>query len=158
MENTEAIASIIMSAHGLARIAAQDARNEAPSAQWRALSVLERQGGMRLGVLAAAARTTQPGMTRLIGALEQSGLVERSPDPDDSRATHVTATAQGLRELAAWRTELRDTLAPRFAGLDADDWAALRRSAEILAAQAQAPAEQSDRTGRIRNTTTGERE
>lgn len=139
MQKADVIPSIVLSAHALARFAAQDAGNEAPSAQWRALSILEQQGGMRLGELARAARTTQPGMTRLVGTLEHAGLVSRSADPADTRATLVQATAEGLRHLRDWRAEMRDTLAPRFTDLDEDDWSALRRAAGILAAHAQEP-------------------
>lgn len=147
MQSMDPVTSLVLSAHALARIAAQDAGNEAPSAQWRSLSILEREGGMRLGSLASAARTTQPGMTRLVGALEQAGLVERSPDPADSRATLVAATAAGLRALTDWRAEFQDTLAPRFADLSDADWSALRRAAEVLAARAQsgAPAQAHER-------------
>jgi DNA-binding MarR family transcriptional regulator len=78
-------------------------------------------------------------MTRLVGALEQSGLVSRSTDPADTRATLVDATDEGLAHLRAWRAEMRDTLAPRFTDLDEDEWAVLRRAAGILAAHAQEP-------------------
>jgi DNA-binding MarR family transcriptional regulator len=127
----------MLSAHGLARIAAQESGNDAPSAQWRALGILDRLGTLRLGELAAAARTTQPGMTRLIGALDNAGLVTRTPDPADTRATLVSATSAGLEALRNWRTEMRDTLAPRFSDLSEQDWAALVRAAEILALHAQ---------------------
>lgn len=145
METIDPVISLVLSAHALARIAAQDAGNEAPSAQWRSLSILEREGGMRLGSLASAARTTQPGMTRLVGTMEEAGLVERSPDPADSRATLVAATPAGLRALTQWRAEFQDTLAPRFADLSDADWSALRRAAAILATRAQttAPAQSS---------------
>jgi DNA-binding MarR family transcriptional regulator len=136
MEKPKAITAIVLAAHALARIAAQDAGNEAPSAQWRALSILSRQGGMRLGALASAARTTQPGMTRLVGTLEHAGLVERAADPADSRVTVVNATAAGIRALDEWRTELGATLAPRFDHLSADDWRAIERTAAILAERA----------------------
>ncbi|MFD5225236.1 MarR family winged helix-turn-helix transcriptional regulator [Microbacterium sp. NPDC058342] len=137
MQNADVIPSIVLSAHALARIAAQDAGNDAPSAQWRALSILERQGAMRLGELASAARTTQPGMTRLVGTLEQTGLVGRSADPSDTRATLVSATDAGRQAIIAWRSQMRETLAPRFTDLDDADWATLHRAAEILAAHAQ---------------------
>ncbi|GAB3599725.1 MarR family winged helix-turn-helix transcriptional regulator [Microbacterium tumbae] len=127
------IPSIVLSAHALARIAAQDAHNDAPSAQWRVLGILEETGGIRIGTLAAAARTTQPGMTRLIGDLDRAGLVTRSADPADSRATVVDITPAGRTAMSEWRAEFRATLAPRFAGLDEDDWSALARAAEILA-------------------------
>lgn len=137
MHKAEAITAIVLAAHALARIAAHDAGNDAPSAQWRTLSILDQGGGMRLGALASAARTTQPGMTRLIGALESAGLVERGADPRDSRATVVTATAAGIRALHEWRTELGTTLAPRFDDLGDDDWRAIERTAAILGERAQ---------------------
>ncbi|MGW9626879.1 MarR family winged helix-turn-helix transcriptional regulator [Microbacterium sp. NPDC055521] len=137
MHKAEAITAIVLAAHALARIAAHDAGNDAPSAQWRTLSILEQQGGLRLGALASAARTTQPGMTRLIGALEHAGLVERTADPDDSRAIVVTATEAGIRALHDWRTELGATLAPRFERLGEDDWRAIERTAAILGERAQ---------------------
>ncbi|MBT2476370.1 MarR family transcriptional regulator [Microbacterium sp. ISL-103] len=134
MNRQDVIPSLVLSGYALGRIAAQEAGNDAPAAQWRVLNLLEQAGPKRVGELAAAARTTQPGMTRLIGHLERDGLVLRSPVAEDSRAIAVDITASGSRALAAWREEFRDTLAPRFASLGDDDWAALRRAAEILAA------------------------
>ena len=134
MNRADIIPSLVLSSYALARIAAQDAGNEAPVAQWRVLSLLDQSGAQRVGGLAAAARTTQPGMTRLIGVLEREGLVVRSPDPEDSRAIAVDITPEGSAALRAWRAEFRETLAPRFADLAEEDWSALTRAAEILAA------------------------
>ncbi|MFF3028237.1 MarR family winged helix-turn-helix transcriptional regulator [Microbacterium sp. NPDC057944] len=134
MQRADVIPSLVLSGYALGRIAAQDAGNDAPAAQWRVLSLLDQNGSRRVGELAAASRTTQPGMTRLIGGLQREGLVLRSPDPEDSRAIVVDITPQGSRALSAWREEFRDTLAPRFADLVDEDWAALTRAAEILAA------------------------
>ena len=97
MQRADVIPSIVLSGYALGRIAAQDAGNEAPAAQWRVLSLLDRQGAARVGELARAARTTQPGMTRLLGALERDGLVQRSADPSDSRAVVVGAARAGRR-------------------------------------------------------------
>lgn len=134
MNRPDVIPSLVLSSYALGRIAAQDAGNDAPAAQWRVLSLLEQRGPKRVGELAAAARTTQPGMTRLIGTLERDGLVLRSPVPEDSRAIAVDITTAGADALRAWRSDFRDTLAPRFADLDEDDWRTLTRAAEILAA------------------------
>jgi len=134
MERADVIPSLVLSSYALARIAAHDAGNDAPAAQWRVLSLLDQSGPKRVGELATAARTTQPGMTRLVGSLERDGLVRRGADPGDSRATVVEITSAGSEALASWRTEFRDTLAPRFADLHDDDWATLLRAAEILAA------------------------
>jgi len=132
MKRDEIVSSIVISAHALARIAAQDAANDAPAAQWRVLTLLHTASGRRVGALARASRTTQPGMTRLLGDLERAGLVVRSPDPSDSRATVVDITDAGITALRDWRTSFRLTLAPRFADLGAADWDALERAAEIL--------------------------
>lgn len=123
---------MVLSVNALGRIAAQEARNDAPSAQWRVLSILEAGDTQRVGALALAARTTQPGMTRLLGDLERASLIERSTDPEDSRATLVSITEEGGRTLRAWRADFRAVLAPRFAALSDDDWQALTRAAEIL--------------------------
>ncbi|MBN6189978.1 MULTISPECIES: MarR family winged helix-turn-helix transcriptional regulator [Microbacterium] len=133
MNRVDVIPSLVLSGYALGRIAAQDAGNDAPAAQWRVLSLLTQTGPRRVGELAAAARTTQPGMTRLIGTLEREGLVHRSPDPDDSRAITVAITEAGTAAVDEWRAEFRSTIAPRFADLDDDDWAALTRAARILA-------------------------
>ncbi|WP_417505335.1 MarR family winged helix-turn-helix transcriptional regulator [Microbacterium sp.] len=145
MNRTDVIASLVLSGYALGRIAAQDAGNDAPAAQWRVLSLLEQEGARRVGELAAAARTTQPGMTRLLGLLEREGLVLRSPDPDDSRATVVDITPRGTAAVATWRAEFREILAPRFAALNDGDWSALTRAAEILAAHTA-----TERTGESR--------
>jgi DNA-binding MarR family transcriptional regulator len=140
VNRTHDIERIVVAAHALVRIAAVESHNDAPAAQWRTLSLLRSEGPLRLGALAAASRVTQPGMTRLVGQLADAGLVTRDSDPDDSRATVVTATDTGIRALDAWLVQLGDALEPRFADLDDADWAALNRVADILAARISTPA------------------
>ncbi|HEY0246783.1 MAG TPA: MarR family transcriptional regulator, partial [Gryllotalpicola sp.] len=135
MSRAEDIAELVIAAHTLTRLAAIETRNEAPAAQWRALSVLQTEGPLRLGALATATRATQPGMTRLVGQLADLGLVARESDPADSRVTLVSITAAGAAALADWLVELRDALEPLFADLDDDDWKALSRVARILSAR-----------------------
>lgn len=140
MTRVDDIENIVIAAHTLTRLAAVRTNNLAPATQWRALSILAKEGPMRLGTLATACRATQPGMTRLIGQMAQQGLVVRDSDPDDSRATVVSATGLGATAFAAWRVQLRDALAPFFSDLDDDDWAALSRVAAILSSRTS-PAE-----------------
>jgi DNA-binding MarR family transcriptional regulator len=137
----EDIEQIVVAAHALTRLAAVRTRNEAPAAQWRTLSILQQEGPLRLGELAAASRVTQPGMTRLVGQLADAGLVQREPDPADSRASVISVTDAGVTALAAWRVQLRDALEPMFADLADEDWAALSRAAAILTARSAAGAE-----------------
>lgn len=135
MSNADDLYSIVSAAHALTRFAAMTRQNNAPAAQWRALKVLEHEGPQRIGALASASRTTQPGMTRLVGQLADEGLVTRGGDPEDSRVTVVTITDAGIRAFADWKAELTAALEPLFADLDPDDWAALSRTARILMAR-----------------------
>jgi DNA-binding MarR family transcriptional regulator len=144
MRKADDILAIVAAANALTRIAAVETRNDAPAAQWRALKVLEHDGPQRIGALASYSRTTQPGMTRLVGQMADEGLVTRGPDPDDSRATIVAITEAGIRAFAAWKVELTDALEPLFADLGDDDWAVLSRAADILTSRT-APVEATTR-------------
>jgi DNA-binding MarR family transcriptional regulator len=144
MRKADDILAIVGAANALTRIAAVETHNDAPAAQWRALKVLEQDGPQRIGALAAYSRTTQPGMTRLVGHLVDEGLVTRGADPDDSRATVVAITEPGVRAFAEWKVQLTDALEPLFADLDDDDWAVLSRAADILTSRT-APVEATSR-------------
>ncbi len=135
MTTVEDITEIIASSYALARIAAQKTGNHEPAATWRAISVLRREGPLRLGALAEATRTTQPGMTRLVAQMAEQGLIDRSPDPDDSRATILSITPLGDSALREWQSQMRVALAPLFADLDDEDRAHLARTAALLAAR-----------------------
>ena len=126
---------LVIGAHALTRVASLETRNEAPAAQWRTLSLLRDHGPQRIGDLAALSRVTQPGMTRLVAQMAEAGLLERTADDSDSRATLVSATPAGLAALDEWMQVLSDALAPRFADLSDDDWAAMRRAADLVDAR-----------------------
>ncbi len=63
----------------------------------RALRVICDEGEVRPSVLAAELRIAPRSATEVIDGLEERGLVERSPDPADRRATIVRATGHGRR-------------------------------------------------------------
>lgn len=132
MTRSDDLLHLMISAHTLTRMAALDMQNETPAAQWRTLTLLRDNGPQRLGELARLSRISQPGMTRLIGQMEEAGLVERSADPADSRASVLASTEAGQAALDTWLDELRTALEPKFADLDEDDWDAVRRAARIL--------------------------
>lgn len=133
MTHSEDLRNLVVAAHALTRIAAQETRNETPAAQWRTLTILRENGRLRLGELASLSRVTQPGMTRLVGAMTEAGLVRKSTDAEDSRVTRVEVTDFGVSALEAWMSQLTDALAPHFSDLDDRDWEALSRTAGILA-------------------------
>nr|BFE99536.1 hypothetical protein GCM10020241_12120 [Streptoalloteichus tenebrarius] len=56
------------------------------------LATLDKTGPRRITDLAVTEGVTQPAMTVLVRALEESGLVERKKDPSDKRVTLVCLT------------------------------------------------------------------
>lgn len=93
----------------------------------RAVGVLSRHGTMRLSDLAQHLRITPRSTTEVVDALEGSGLLARTPDPDDRRATLVSLTGPG-RELATGIQQARTSEAERFFGtLSPSDRADLTR-------------------------------
>ena len=61
----------------------------------RALDLLARQGGMRVGELAAEVGIDDATATRLVDRLEAIGVVDRRSEPGDRRATTVALTPAG---------------------------------------------------------------
>ena len=69
-------------------------------AERSALARLDRCGPSTPGALARREQITPQGMGVVLAALEERGLVTRSPDPDDGRRVVVTITANGICALA----------------------------------------------------------
>jgi DNA-binding MarR family transcriptional regulator len=99
---------------------------------WRTLSILETDGPLRIGELAAASRITQPGMTKIVQGLVEDELVYRIADVADSRAWLIAVTATGSAALANWRATLATSLEPLLGEVSTDEWVALERAARIL--------------------------
>jgi DNA-binding MarR family transcriptional regulator len=63
----------------------------------RALGVLMRHGAMRLSELSDRLHIAARSTTEVVDGLQDRGLVERRPDPEDRRATLVALTDEGTR-------------------------------------------------------------
>jgi len=135
MTRDDYLQRLLLAVHALTRIAALDTQNDAPAAQWRTLTLLRDHGPQRLGDLATLSRVTQPGMTRLVHQLSDSGLVRRETDPDDSRVSVIAVTDEGLASLERWLGQLSATLSPHVADLTDAEWEAVRVTAGALAAR-----------------------
>src|SRR4051795_7222236 len=81
--------------HLLRRLRREDDASGLPAPQLSALSVVVFGGPVTLGDLARAEQVRPPTITKIVGALEAAGLVEREPDVDDKRIVRVRATAAG---------------------------------------------------------------
>lgn len=99
-------------------------------------------GGTRLRDLNEYVLLSQPSLSRMAERLEQRGLVERVPAPDDARGTIVRLTPEGARlQKEIGRKHVR-TISDHMAGaLDADELATLKGLLDKLRnAQADIPA------------------
>ena len=54
------------------------------------------EDNQRIGALTRQARVSKQTMTSMLAQMERDGLVERTPDPSDGRATLVRLAARGL--------------------------------------------------------------
>lgn len=89
--------------------------------QLSALSSVERLGPLTISDLAAIENVRPPTISRIVGALEGEGWIERVADPRDGRIALVQATTSGRRELARLRADREAWLARRLAQLDRAD-------------------------------------
>ena len=114
------------------RASSQGARSDEPAAVWRALSILEQFGPMRVGDFAVIDHCSQPTATMMLRRLELAGSAQRVPDPQDGRAALLSLTDRGREKLSALRHGLARTLGPRMSTLTADEAAALERAVPVI--------------------------
>src|SRR4051812_29691680 len=77
----------------MARRLRQEAGTDLGPSQVAALATVERHGPLSPSELAARERIKRPTVTRIVRNLELAGLLERIRDPEDGRASILTATA-----------------------------------------------------------------
>lgn len=106
--------------------------------QLSALASLELADAMTPRELADAERVQPPTMTKIVGKLEDHGLVQRTPHPTDRRQVILAVTPQGREMLARFERAREEWLTQRLAELTDDEREILRRSAEILRRVARA--------------------
>lgn len=101
-------------------------------AQLSALTSLRLAGAMTPRELADTERVRPPTMTRILGKLEERGLVGRTPHPTDRRQVIIVPTEQGRAVLAGFDRARHTWLARQLADLPDEDRQTLLRAAEIL--------------------------
>lgn len=104
----------------------------ATPSQLSALATVARLGPLTLGDLSAAERVKPPTMTRVVGSLEEMGLVTRTVDPSDRRVARVELTAAGERLMARSRSRKDAYLATRLRGVSRSERQTLEAAAGIL--------------------------
>lgn len=106
--------------------------------QLATLGTLDRHGPLTPRELADHERVQPPSMTRVLGHLEELGLVTRAPHPTDGRQVLVALTDAARDLLQADRKQREAWLAKQMSSLDREERETLRRASLILDRLAQA--------------------
>ena len=77
-------------------------------------------------------------MTKIVGKLEERGLVVRTPHPTDGRQVILSATAKGREMYGQFEDARNEWLATQLAALTPDERDTLARAARILQQVARA--------------------
>src|SRR5881227_110304 len=87
----------------MARRLRQEAGTDLGPSQVAALATIERHGPLSPSELAERERSKRPTATRIVRHLEAAGLVERVQDPEDGRASILSATPEAREHLKRLR-------------------------------------------------------
>ncbi|MGO1971892.1 MAG: MarR family winged helix-turn-helix transcriptional regulator [Propionibacteriaceae bacterium] len=123
---------LVVAAARFTRAAAHSSGATEAQAVWRALSILDEHGPVRVSDFALIDRCSQPTATTMLQRLEQSGAVQRVPDPRDGRATLLSLSEQGSARLHALRTDVADGLRERMSNLSPGQREQVRTAVEVL--------------------------
>jgi DNA-binding MarR family transcriptional regulator len=129
---TETAARLRLAITRTARRMRQEAGVELSPTAVAALATVERHGPLTPSELADVERIKRPTATRILRGLEDQGLVQRTPDPEDGRSALIDVTAEGRERLRRLRRRKNAYLARRMRDLERNEIATLERAAEIL--------------------------
>ena len=108
------------------RFQRQNSPNDTTAATWRALSLLEQFGALRVTEFARLDRLTQPAATAVLRRIIADGLAESTSDSTDKRAKRVRLTDKGRDFLSDLRIDAGDRLIPLFEQLSDEEIEALQ--------------------------------
>ncbi|NUO99109.1 MAG: MarR family transcriptional regulator [Nonomuraea sp.] len=114
------------------RLRRQAAAHSLTPTQFATLAAVERHSGITPGELAELEKVQPPSMTRVIAALEERGLVARTPHPTDRRQVSVTVTEAAQTLLKEERRRKEAWLTQRLKDLSPEERSILRQAAPIL--------------------------
>jgi DNA-binding MarR family transcriptional regulator len=119
-ELTELAARLRLAVGRLNRRIRIDGHETIPPLQLSALVTIEQHGPLRLSELARREAVTAPTMSRVLSALDEQGLVIRTPDPLDARGVRIVLSELGALRLSEVRCTRTALVARRLARLDAE--------------------------------------
>jgi DNA-binding MarR family transcriptional regulator len=132
---SEQVAAEIATVTGLLarRLRSTSSDTELTASQRSALVRISDDGPATTAALARAEHIKPQSMRLTLGALEEQGLIERTPDPTDGRQSVVSITDHGRSVLAGVRAAKQTWLSKVIAEeLDAGDRRTLAEAAALL--------------------------
>ncbi len=137
----EVVARLRLAVARLNRQLRAQSANDLTLSMQSVLFVVSRDGPLTLGALALREQLAPSMITKLVGRLEDDGLVERRADPTDGRVKIVTTTAAGDARVADIRSRREAWLARQFRLLSDDEIERLTAALAVIErlAQAEAP-------------------
>jgi DNA-binding MarR family transcriptional regulator len=102
------------------------------TSQLSVLTSLQLAGALTPRELADIERVQPPTMTKIVGKLEERGLVARTPHPTDRRQVILAPTEAGRTVYAQFERARNEWLARQLAQLTPAERETLARAAEIL--------------------------
>ncbi|GIF44773.1 DNA-binding MarR family transcriptional regulator [Actinoplanes xinjiangensis] len=100
--------------------------------QLSALTSLQLAGALTPRELADVERVQPPTMTKIVGKLEERGLVARTPHPTDGRQVILAATDEGRAVYALHERARNEWLAAALERLTPEERETLAQAAEIM--------------------------
>ena len=100
--------------------------------QLSALTSLQLAGALTPRELADVERVQPPTMTKIVGKLEDRGLVARTPHPTDRRQVILAATEEGRAVHAQFEKARNEWLATQLTALSPGERETLAQASEIL--------------------------
>jgi DNA-binding MarR family transcriptional regulator len=114
------------------RVRAAAASHELSLTESTVMGRLDREGPATIADLARAESMKPQSMGATVAALEEMGLIERSPHPTDGRQMNVALTRKGSAVRKSAGDAKRTWLAQAIAQLDDDEQETLFRAGEII--------------------------
>src|SRR5262245_13824088 len=130
--DADVVSRLRMAVTRLSRLLRQQTDGDATPSQLAALATIIRLGPLTLGELAAIERVRPPSMTRIVGALEDAGLVVREVDSADRRIARVRVSDAGLAFTQRTRNQRDAWLAERIAMLRPSEQRDVARTVAVI--------------------------
>jgi len=102
------------------------AEQDVTRAQWRVLSFLKREDGLRQVALADHLDVEPITLCRMVDRLEEAGLVERRADESDRRARRIYLTEKARPIIEELRRIAEDLIEEALAGVSEEEQAGVR--------------------------------